>query len=79
MGTTADKTLHFGGVVLLACFHLPCHPYKNTWSAEAPAVLTLVLSSLTCRHSEVLARGVGVLLMYFKCDLSATFVFTRTA
>lgn len=84
MGTTADKTLHFGGVVLLACFHPPPpapspQPYKNTWSGEAPVVLTLAVSSLTCRHSEVLARGVGVLLMYFKCDLSTTFVFTRTA
>lgn len=48
MGTTADKTLHFGGVVLLACFHLPRHPYKNTWSAEAPAVLDFsrILSDL---------------------------------
>lgn len=54
-------------------------PYKNTWSGEAPVVLTSAVSSLTCRHSEVLARGVGVLLMYFKCDLSTTFVFTRTA
>ena len=44
-----------------------------------PVVPTLVGSFLTCRRSGALGRGLGVSLMYFKCDLSTGFVFTRTA
>lgn len=39
MGTTADKTQNFGGVVLLACFR---PPLQNTWRGEAPVVLSLI-------------------------------------
>ena len=79
MGTTADKHSILVESCFLPAFTFPATPTKTPGALKRLRSWTLVVSSLTCRHSEVLARGVGVLLMYFKCDLSATFVFTRTA